>query len=175
MSASDESNDLSNVSSSDDDDSVENDNPSPKRARLDVTNTADDDDVNDGQALPQSALHLPSPEQDVMKNPSLTLTLSPKHCSPRPIFFLQLIVLVKLNSRKKTDNGVEFVKRFQAHDRTITGLSASINGSLAASSGDTTIKIFDVVNFDMINVIKYVSLSPRCLDILMIPNINWGY
>ncbi|OAX37556.1 hypothetical protein K503DRAFT_226461 [Rhizopogon vinicolor AM-OR11-026] len=45
----------------------------------------------------------------------------------------------------KQEKGIEFVKHFRAHMSPITGVSASADGSA---------KVFDVVNFDMINMIK---------------------
>ncbi|KAH7923839.1 hypothetical protein BV22DRAFT_1130346 [Leucogyrophana mollusca] len=56
---------------------------------------------------------------------------------------------------KKQDSGIEFVKHFRAHMAPIIGVSASADGQLFASiSEDGTAKVFDVVNFDMINMIK---------------------
>ncbi|KAI0320530.1 peptidyl-prolyl cis-trans isomerase [Amylostereum chailletii] len=56
---------------------------------------------------------------------------------------------------KKQDNGIEFVKHFRAHLAPITGVSASADGQLFASiSDDGNAKVFDVVNFDMINMVK---------------------
>ncbi|THH20079.1 hypothetical protein EW146_g1181 [Bondarzewia mesenterica] len=56
---------------------------------------------------------------------------------------------------KKQDTGVEFVKHYRAHIAPIIGVSASADGQLFASiSDDGNAKVFDVVNFDMINMIK---------------------
>ncbi|KIK38998.1 hypothetical protein CY34DRAFT_808818 [Suillus luteus UH-Slu-Lm8-n1] len=56
---------------------------------------------------------------------------------------------------KKQDEGIEFVKHFRAHMSPITGVSASADGQLFASiSEDGSAKVFDVLNFDMINMIK---------------------
>jgi peptidylprolyl isomerase domain and WD repeat-containing protein 1 len=54
------------------------------------------------------------------------------------------------------DLGVlEFVKHFKAHLGAIVGLDISFDGTLAATiSVDKTLKVFDVVNFDMINMFK---------------------
>ncbi|KAF5369325.1 hypothetical protein D9758_002745 [Tetrapyrgos nigripes] len=55
---------------------------------------------------------------------------------------------------KKQDTGIEFVKHYRAHLSLIVGVSASADGQLFASvSEDGTAKIFDVMNFDMINMI----------------------
>ncbi|KAF9450582.1 peptidyl-prolyl cis-trans isomerase [Macrolepiota fuliginosa MF-IS2] len=56
---------------------------------------------------------------------------------------------------KKQETGIEFVKHYRAHLTPVTGVSASADGQLFATiSEDQTAKIFDVVNFDMINIIK---------------------
>lgn len=55
---------------------------------------------------------------------------------------------------KKIEEGIEFVKHFRAHLESITSLSTNIMGNLCCtSSTDKFIKIFDVLNFDMINMI----------------------
>lgn len=62
---------------------------------------------------------------------------------------------------KKQDTGIEFVKHYRAHLLPITGISASADGQLLASiSEDGSAKVFDVVNFDMINMIK-LGFTPR--------------
>jgi len=56
---------------------------------------------------------------------------------------------------KKQQRGIEFVKHFRAHLGSITCLSVSSNGQLMCTvSEDKAMKIFDVINFDMINMIK---------------------
>ncbi|KAI6042675.1 hypothetical protein EDC04DRAFT_2965944 [Pisolithus marmoratus] len=56
---------------------------------------------------------------------------------------------------KKQDTGIEFVKHFRAHSSSIVGVSASADGQLFASvAEDGSAKVFDVMNFDMINMFK---------------------
>lgn len=56
---------------------------------------------------------------------------------------------------KKLDSGIEFVKHFRSHLGPITKIAANIAGSLLCSASvDKSLKIFDVVNFDMINMMK---------------------
>ncbi|KAF9046595.1 peptidyl-prolyl cis-trans isomerase [Panaeolus papilionaceus] len=56
---------------------------------------------------------------------------------------------------KKQDQGIEFVKVYRAHLSPVVAVSASDDGQLFATvSEDMTAKVFDVVNFDMINIIK---------------------
>ncbi len=59
---------------------------------------------------------------------------------------------------KKIPKGIEFVKKFNAHQNRITGLSINKEGNLlcTCSSKDLFIKIFDVVNFYLLD---YISLK----------------
>ncbi|XP_071799440.1 peptidylprolyl isomerase domain and WD repeat-containing protein 1-like [Asterias amurensis] len=65
---------------------------------------------------------------------------------------------------KKQDQGIEFVKHFRAHLGRIECISVSVDGSLLATvADDKAIKIFDVVNFDMINMMK-IDYEPGCCE-----------
>ncbi|TPX66944.1 hypothetical protein SpCBS45565_g04120 [Spizellomyces sp. 'palustris'] len=56
---------------------------------------------------------------------------------------------------KKTEKGIEFVKHFRSHLGAVVAINVSDDGALLATAGaDKALKIFDVVNFDMINMIK---------------------
>ncbi|KAF6202301.1 hypothetical protein GE061_004699 [Apolygus lucorum] len=56
---------------------------------------------------------------------------------------------------KKGERGIEFVKHFRAHLGSILSVTANYNGSLLATSGsDNAIKVFDIINFDMINIMN---------------------
>jgi len=56
---------------------------------------------------------------------------------------------------KKRETGIEFVKHYRAHLAPIVAVSASADGTLFASvAEDGTAKVFDVLNFDMINMIN---------------------
>ncbi|KAI8471687.1 MAG: putative cyclophilin (cyp-15) [Monoraphidium minutum] len=56
---------------------------------------------------------------------------------------------------KKQEGGIEFVKHYRAHLGSVDGLAASDDGSLCASvSRDGTAKVFDVLTFDMIAMMK---------------------
>ncbi|KZV73739.1 peptidyl-prolyl cis-trans isomerase [Peniophora sp. CONT] len=64
---------------------------------------------------------------------------------------------------QKQEVGIEFVKHFRAHAQPITGVSASADGSLFASiSEDGTAKVFDIQNFDMINMFKLGYIPRAC-------------
>lgn len=56
---------------------------------------------------------------------------------------------------KKKEEGIEFVKHFRSHLGVIESISVSSEGALFCSVGDDeAMKVFDVVNFDMINMLK---------------------
>lgn len=56
---------------------------------------------------------------------------------------------------KKVETGIEFVKHFRSHLGPITSIACNAEGSLLCSaSSDKSLKIFDVMNFDMINMMK---------------------
>ncbi|KAG5729692.1 Peptidyl-prolyl cis-trans isomerase cyp15 [Termitomyces sp. T112] len=64
---------------------------------------------------------------------------------------------------KKQDEGIEFVKHYRAHLSPVIAVSASADGQLFATvSDDGSAKVFDVVNFDMINIIKLGYVPHTC-------------
>lgn len=64
---------------------------------------------------------------------------------------------------KKRNQGVEFVKHFRAHSSEIVGLCVSADGSACATIGeDKTCKVFDVVNFDMVMMLKLKFKPSAC-------------
>lgn len=64
---------------------------------------------------------------------------------------------------KKDFGGIEFVKEFRAHTGEIRSVSVSADGrSFATAGSDNTIKIFDVVTFDLLAVLS-VEYSPKAV------------
>jgi len=64
---------------------------------------------------------------------------------------------------KKQKKGLEFVKHFRSHLDVVQCIDASRDGSLLATVGkDKACKVFDVVNFDMINMIKLDYVPKAC-------------
>ncbi|PKY04690.1 putative peptidyl-prolyl cis-trans isomerase [Aspergillus campestris IBT 28561] len=62
---------------------------------------------------------------------------------------------------KKTSEGLEFVKEFRAHTGEVKGVSVSADGRSFATTGtDKTIKIFDVITFDLLAMIP-LDFVPR--------------
>jgi len=65
---------------------------------------------------------------------------------------------------KKVQGGIEFVKTFKAHTGKITGSSLSINEQrlVTVCAKDQALKMFDVVNFDMMHMIKLKFTPELC-------------
>ncbi|KAI5294563.1 hypothetical protein KEM52_003716 [Ascosphaera acerosa] len=67
---------------------------------------------------------------------------------------------------KKTPVGegaVEFVKEFKAHAGAVTAVSVSADGrSFATAGADKTVKVFDVVSFDLLAAVS-LEYVPRCV------------
>ncbi len=60
-----------------------------------------------------------------------------------------------LNFWKKIPQGIEFAKKYKAHIGPIISLVASPDGLRLCSVGeDRTIKLYDVLNFDMVDMAK---------------------
>ncbi|XP_071322219.1 peptidylprolyl isomerase domain and WD repeat-containing protein 1 [Trachinotus anak] len=65
--------------------------------------------------------------------------------------------------KKKEDEGIEFVKHFRSHLGVIESIAVSAEGALFCSVGDDqAMKVFDVVNFDMINMLKLGFQPGQC-------------
>ncbi|KAI0769008.1 peptidyl-prolyl cis-trans isomerase [Trametes elegans] len=64
---------------------------------------------------------------------------------------------------KKQEQGIEFVKLYRAHLAPVVAVSASADGQLFASvAEDGSVKVFDVVNFDIINMLKLDYIPNAC-------------
>lgn len=65
---------------------------------------------------------------------------------------------------KKMEEGIEFIKHFRSHLGQITSLVANGQGTLLCSaSNDKSLKVFDIINFDMINMMK-LDYVPKCCE-----------
>lgn len=65
---------------------------------------------------------------------------------------------------KKNYIGIEFIKQYKAHSGRITGLSVSNTSTYLCSCSpkDESLKLYDIINFDMINFIKFSFLPNLC-------------
>ncbi|CAG8670190.1 15016_t:CDS:10, partial [Gigaspora rosea] len=146
--------------------------------QADVKEEQDDDDYDIGPSLPTAddlpkkkkrALiheklyldHLPSADmyersymhRDVLSYVAVTKT----------DFIITTSVDGHLKFWKKNERGIEFVKHFRSHLGNITGISVSADGLLLATTAiDKALKVYDVINFDMINMMKF-DYIPNCI------------
>lgn len=64
---------------------------------------------------------------------------------------------------KKDAEGIEFVKEFKAHTGDIVSVSVSADGrSFATAGADKTVRIFDVITFDLLSTIN-TEFTPKCI------------
>ncbi|KAH8815417.1 hypothetical protein F5884DRAFT_817757 [Xylogone sp. PMI_703] len=64
---------------------------------------------------------------------------------------------------KKMGEGIEFVKEFKAHVGEIKSVSVSADGRSFATAGvDKTIKLFDVMTFDLLSMLM-TEFTPKCI------------
>jgi peptidylprolyl isomerase domain and WD repeat-containing protein 1 len=64
---------------------------------------------------------------------------------------------------KKGGDGIEFVKEFRTHVGEIKSVSVSSDGrSFATAGADKTIKIFDVMTFDLLSMLT-LEFTPKCV------------
>ncbi|KAL0585602.1 hypothetical protein ABG067_004744 [Albugo candida] len=64
---------------------------------------------------------------------------------------------------KKMLHGIEFVKHYKAHMNEIFALAVSSDGlRLCSTSSDQNIKFYDVIGFDMVNMIKVGYIPNEC-------------
>lgn len=64
---------------------------------------------------------------------------------------------------KKDAQGIEFVKEFRAHNGEIKSVAVSLDGrSFATAGADDTVKIFDVLTFDLLSMLT-LGYTPKCV------------
>ncbi|KAI1087447.1 hypothetical protein F5B19DRAFT_475467 [Rostrohypoxylon terebratum] len=81
----------------------------------------------------------------------------------RSDFFITTSVDGVVKFWKKIAQGIEFVKEFKAHQGDVRSVSVSQDGRSFATAGtDKTIKIFDVVTFDLLAMLT-LDYAPRCV------------
>ncbi|KAL5121790.1 Peptidyl-prolyl cis-trans isomerase cyp15 [Pleosporales sp. CAS-2024a] len=146
----------------------------PANKRPDDT-SSDDDDF--GPALPSSApkkkkrklpyerlyvAALPTSQRyfkSLMHREQLSFTT----LTPHTDFLITSSVDGVVKFWKKDFGGVEFVKEFRAHTGEIRSVSTSADGrSFATAGSDNTVKIFDVVTFDLLAMLS-LDYSPRAV------------
>ena len=144
--------------------------------RKDETSDSDDDDI--GPALPSAEApkkkrrKLPYERQYIAALPTSTRyskslmhkdQLSFCTFTPHTAFLITSSVDGYVKFWKKVAGGIEFVKEFKAHNGEIKSVTVSADGrSYATSGADNTIKIFDVVTFDLLAMLE-PGVSPKCV------------
>ncbi|KAK4560989.1 Peptidyl-prolyl cis-trans isomerase cyp15 [Recurvomyces mirabilis] len=141
---------------------------------------ADDSDSDDdiGPALPSAEApkkkrrRLPYEKQYIAALPTATRyskslmhkdQLSYCTFTPHTDFLITSSIDGYVKFWKKVTGGIEFVKEYKAHDGEIKGVSVSADGrSYATLGADNTIKIFDVVTFDLLALLE-PEVVPRCI------------
>eukprot|EP01116_Phalansterium_solitarium_P000562 TRINITY_DN1038_c0_g1_i1.p1 TRINITY_DN1038_c0_g1~~TRINITY_DN1038_c0_g1_i1.p1 ORF type:complete len:621 (+),score=197.52 TRINITY_DN1038_c0_g1_i1:105-1967(+) len=70
---------------------------------------------------------------------------------------------------KKQPEGIEFVKHFRSHLGPVSGMAASSDGALLCTvSSDKSLKLYDVLSFDMINMLELPDV-PSAIEFVSTP------
>ncbi|KAH7023052.1 hypothetical protein EDB80DRAFT_28541 [Ilyonectria destructans] len=160
------------------DSAAEDDNRSQKRSHSEfreVDDSSSDDDM--GPQLPSEA---PKKKRRVLPHEKLYVAALPKAAryskslmhkeqilfttwTPLTEFLITSSIDGVVKFWKKIAQGIEFVKEFKAHNGEIKSVSVSKDGrSFATAGADETIKIFDVITFDLLSMIS-LSYLPNCV------------
>ncbi|XP_062509348.1 peptidylprolyl isomerase domain and WD repeat-containing protein 1-like [Corticium candelabrum] len=157
--------------------------PSPKRARNDA-NVRNDSDSGEDAIGPMPAskenLEVKNSKRRVLEFEKVYLESVPTaNMYERSYMHRDVVSHIKVTKTdfiitasvdghvkfwKKQEEGIEFVKHFRAHLGTIECVSVSVDGLLMCTiSSDKSLKVFDVINFDMITMIK-LGYIPGCCE-----------
>jgi len=114
--------------------------PKPKKRKILEFEQQYLDALPSGQMYEKSYMHRDTVTHVVVTSSDFIITASVDGC---------------LKFWKKQPTGIEFVKVYRAHLGAVDGLCASWDGTLCASlSRDKTVKVFDVLNFDLIVMLR---------------------
>ncbi|RDW64129.1 hypothetical protein BP5796_10631 [Coleophoma crateriformis] len=149
---------------------------SNKRSRSVENDSSSDDDM--GPQLPSSAV--PKKKRRVLPYEKLYISALPTSAryskslmhkeqlsfvtmTPLTDFLITSSVDGVVKFWKKGSEGIEFVKEFRAHVGEIKSVSVSADGrSFATAGADKTIKIFDVITFDLLSMLS-LEFTPKCI------------
>ncbi|KAF5528704.1 Peptidyl-prolyl cis-trans isomerase cyp15 [Colletotrichum aenigma] len=158
---------------------ADEDSKSNKRTHEDFTGQ-DDDSSSDDDMGPQLPSEAPKKKRRVLPYEKLYIAALPKSSryskslmhkeqlsfvtvTPLTDFIITSSTDGVVKFWKKVAEGVEFVKEFKAHNGEIKSVSVSQDGRSFATAGeDETIKIFDVITFDLLAMLK-LAFVPRCI------------
>ncbi|KAI9843200.1 MAG: hypothetical protein M1837_006562 [Sclerophora amabilis] len=143
-------------------------------------NREDDDSSSDDDMGPQLPSAAPKRRRRVLPHEKLyisSLPSSPRYSkslmhkdqlsfitiTPDTDFLITSSVDGVVKFWKKVVGGIEFVKEFRAHIGEIRSVSVSSDGRSFATAGvDKSIKIFDVITFDLLSMIT-LEIAPRAI------------
>ncbi|KAK1837322.1 peptidyl-prolyl cis-trans isomerase cyp15 [Podospora conica] len=158
----------------------DDDAKSNKRSHADFTGDDGADSSSDDDMGPQLPSAAPKKKRRVLPYEKLYISALPKSAryskslmhkdqlsfvtvTPLTDFLITSSVDGVVKFWKKVADGTEFVKEFKAHQGEIRSVSTSQDGRSFATAGvDKTIKIFDVVTFDLLAVLQ-LEYTPRCV------------
>jgi peptidylprolyl isomerase domain and WD repeat-containing protein 1 len=144
---------------------------------IDDSSSDDDDDDGFGPALPSTApkkkkRKLPYEKLYVAALPGATrysksLMHREQLCfttfTPHTDFLITSSIDGVVKFWKKDFGGIEFVKEFRAHTGEIKSVNVSADGrSFATAGSDSTVKIFDVVTFDLLAMLS-LDYTPKAV------------
>ncbi|KAI5919230.1 hypothetical protein F4810DRAFT_703717 [Camillea tinctor] len=154
---------------------------STKRSHADFVEQNDDDSSSDDDMGPQlpSAAGAPKKKRRVLPYEKLYIEALPKSARySKSLMHKEQLSFVNMTRTdflitssadgvvkfwKKVAQGIEFVKEFKAHQGEVRSVSASYDGrSFATAGADKTIKIFDVITFDLLSTLN-LDYTPKCI------------
>ncbi|KAI1636581.1 hypothetical protein F4809DRAFT_378407 [Biscogniauxia mediterranea] len=154
---------------------------STKRSHADFVDQNEDDSSSDDDMGPQlpSTSAAPKKKRRVLPYEKLYIEALPKSARyskslmhkeqlsfvnmTRTDFLITSSVDGVVKFWKKAAQGIEFVKEFKAHQGEVRSVSVSYDGrSFATAGADKTIKIFDVLTFDLLSTLS-LEYTPRCI------------
>ncbi|KAI6246533.1 Peptidyl-prolyl cis-trans isomerase cyp15 [Erysiphe necator] len=147
-----------------------------KRSRADEDDSSSDDDMGPQlpsedaprkkrRKLPYEKLYISALPKSIRYSKSLMHREQVLFVTMTPLtdFLITSSVDGVVKFWKKMSDGIEFVKEYRAHTGEIKSVSSSTDGrSFATAGSDKTIKMFDVVTFDLLSMISMES-TPKCV------------
>ncbi|KAK8138651.1 cyclophilin type peptidyl-prolyl cis-trans isomerase/CLD [Apiospora sp. TS-2023a] len=156
------------------------DSKSNKRSHSDFADQAADDSSSDDDMGPQLPSAAPKKKRRVLPYEKLYISALPKSnryskslmhkenlsfvtITPLTDFLITSSIDGVVKFWKKVVDDIEFVKEFKAHQGEIKSVSVSQDGrSFATTGADKTVKIFDVITFDLLAMLT-LDYTPRCI------------
>ncbi|KAB5580536.1 hypothetical protein GE09DRAFT_442887 [Coniochaeta sp. 2T2.1] len=160
--------------------SPEDETKSNKRSHTEFAGHQQDDSSSDDDMGPQLPSSAPKKKRRVLPYEKLYVSALPKAnryskslmhkdalsyvtITPLTDFLITSSIDGVVKFWKKVAEGIEFVKEFKAHQGEIKSVSVSHDGrSFATAGADKTVKIFDVITFDLLAMLQ-LEYVPRCV------------